>query len=321
MKDHSIKLALLATLADGEFYSGEWLGSQFGISRAAISKHIKGIQAWGVDIFRVQGKGYQLAQPMDLLNQEHIQQQVSNPLFVYPVIDSTNQFLLDRVGELESGSVCLAEHQEQGRGRRGRVWYSPFGTNLYLSMYWKLEAGMAAAMGLSLVVGMAVIDALESLGIQGVKVKWPNDLYYQDKKLAGILVEMSGQADGPANLVIGMGMNLVMVKESEDKVGQPWISLSEVIGHNKVDRNRLAIAFIDAWTQTLRDYQLSGMGNFVERWKRLDNFIDRPIKLIMGNREICGIDRGINETGAVLLETENGIEAFIGGEISLRSNE
>lgn len=318
MKDHSVKLAILNTLAQGGFHSGEQLGEQLNLTRAAISKHIKGIQDWGVDIFRVQGKGYQLAHPMQLLDQQRLSQALSTPVTLIPIIDSTNQYLLDRVDQLQSGSVCIAEYQAKGRGRRGREWISPFGTNLYLSMYWRLDAGMAAAMGLSLVVGVAIVEALEKLGLSGVKLKWPNDLYYQDRKLAGILVEMSGQAGAAAHLVIGMGMNLSMA-ESTEGITQPWASLSEVAQSQSFDRNQLTITLIKTLHQALSDYELYGMQGFVERWNRLDNFIGRPIKLIMGPREIVGISQGINEQGAVLLETEQGIESFIGGEISLRA--
>jgi BirA family biotin operon repressor/biotin-[acetyl-CoA-carboxylase] ligase len=319
MKAHHIKMALLATLSDGEFYSGEALGAQLGISRAAVSKHIKGIQAWGVDIFRVQGKGYQLAQAIDLLIEEQLQQVSQVPVMLHPIIDSTNQYLLDRVQDLASGTVCVAEYQSKGRGRRGRQWISPFGANLYLSMYWRLDAGMAAAMGLSLVIGVAVVEALESLGIDGVKLKWPNDLYYQDKKLAGILVELSGQSGGAAHLVIGMGMNLMM-RQEDTQIDQPWTTLSQVMNEKTIDRNRLASRIIQVWQHALTEYESNGMGEFVERWNRIDNFLGRPIKLIMGANEIRGICRGINQQGAVLLETDKGIESFIGGEISLRSD-
>lgn len=318
MKEHTIKLAILKALSRGDFISGEELGEQFGISRAAISKHIKGIQAWGVDIFRVQGKGYQLSNPLQLLDEAVLKNQLTYAVELIPIIDSTNQYLLDRVDELESGAVCLAEYQAKGRGRRGREWVSPFGSNLYMSMFWRLDAGMAAAMGLSLVVGVAIVEALEELGLNDVKLKWPNDLYYQDRKLAGILVEMSGQAGGAANLVIGMGMNLMMSEQTEG-ITQPWASLSEVANESSIDRNQLAITMINTLHKALSDYELYGMAGFVERWNRLDNFLGRPIKLIMGPREITGIARGINEQGAVLLETDEGIEAFIGGEISLRS--
>jgi len=317
MKDHSIKLTILKSLSQGGFHSGEELGEKLGISRAAISKHIKGIQTWGVDIFRVQGKGYQLAKPMHLLNHDIIQTQASNHIELIPIIDSTNQYLLDRINILDSGSVCLSEYQIKGRGRRGKEWISPFGSNLYLSMYWRLDAGIAAAMGLSLVVGVAIVEALEQLNLKGVKLKWPNDLYYQDRKLAGILVEMSGQAGSAANLVIGMGLNLMMAEKTEG-ITQPWASLSEVAGKQEIDRNQLAITMIQTLNKALLDYELQGMQGFVERWNRLDNFIHRPVRLIMGQRDIIGISHGINEQGAVLLETENGLETYIGGEISLR---
>jgi BirA family biotin operon repressor/biotin-[acetyl-CoA-carboxylase] ligase len=320
MKEHHMKLAILSKLADGRFYSGEMLGAALGISRAAISKHIQGIQAWGVDIFRVQGKGYQLAQPMYLLNQDYIQQHVSVPVHLHPIINSTNQYLLERIGDVESGTVCLAEYQSQGRGRRGRHWISPFGSNLYLSMYWCLDAGMAAAMGLSLVVGVAVVEALQQLGIEGVKVKWPNDLYYRDQKLAGILVEISGQAGDSAHLVIGMGMNLSMSSDDR-RIDQPWTSLSQVVGTREIDRNALAIALIRAWSNALHQYESEGMKHSVEQWNAMDNFLDRPVKLLMGKNVISGIERGIDQHGALLLETDQGIESFVGGEISLRSLE
>ncbi len=320
MREHTIKLAILKALSTGDFISGEELGEQLGVSRAAISKHIKGIQDWGIDIFRVQGKGYQLSKPLQLLDESILKTSLDTPVELIPIIDSTNQYLLDRVNELESGSVCIAEYQAKGRGRRGREWVSPFGSNLYMSMFWRLDAGMAAAMGLSLVVGVAIVEALEKLGLNGVKLKWPNDLYYQDRKLAGILVEMSGQAGGAANLVIGMGMNLMMSEQIEG-ITQPWASLTEVADKEYIDRNQLAITMINTLYSALSDYEIYGMSGFVERWNRLDNFLDRPIKLIMGPREITGIAKGINEQGAVLLETGNGVESFIGGEISLRGTE
>ncbi|NRF64522.1 bifunctional biotin--[acetyl-CoA-carboxylase] ligase/biotin operon repressor BirA [Vibrio coralliilyticus] len=320
MKEHSVKLSILKALSQGGFHSGEELGDELGVSRAAISKHIKGIQAWGVDVFSVQGKGYQLAKPMQLLNQDVLQACLVNRVELIPIIDSTNQYLLDRVDSLESGSVCLAEYQAKGRGRRGREWVSPFGSNLYLSMFWRLDAGMAAAMGLSLVVGVAIVEALEEMGLAGIKLKWPNDLYYQDKKLAGILVEMSGQAGAAANLVIGMGLNLMM-SEATEGITQPWASLDEVADNQQIDRNQLAISMINTLHKALDDYECYGMAGFVERWNRLDNFINRPVKLLMGPREISGTARGINEQGAVLLETQNGLETFIGGEISLRPNQ
>ncbi|CCN34156.1 bifunctional biotin--[acetyl-CoA-carboxylase] synthetase/biotin operon repressor [Vibrio nigripulchritudo ATCC 27043] len=320
MKVDSVKYNIIKQLADGEFHSGEALGEKFGISRAAISKHIKSIQELGLDVYSVQRKGYRLPSPLSLLDEALLSSGSQRSLKVFPVIGSTNQYLLERTHELNSGDACLAEYQSQGRGRRGRQWVSPFGSNLYVSMFWRLEAGMAAAMGLSLVVGVSVVEAFESLGIHGVKLKWPNDLYYQDKKLAGILVEISGQAGAAANLVIGMGLNIAM-PDSTENITQPWTSLGQILPNENIDRNALASAILTAWERSLNDYEVNGMKGFVERWNRLDNFLDRPVKLIMGPKELKGIAKGIDEQGGILIETENGVETFIGGEISLRGAE
>ncbi|WMN87189.1 bifunctional biotin--[acetyl-CoA-carboxylase] ligase/biotin operon repressor BirA [Vibrio parahaemolyticus] len=319
-KEHATKLHILKTLSDGEFHSGEALGHDLGISRAAIAKHIKGLSEWGVDIYRIQGRGYQLAHPMQLLDETRLTDSSEPKLELIPVIDSTNQYLLERVNESEKGRVCVAEYQASGRGRRGRQWVSPFGSNLYLSMYWRLDAGMAAAMGLSLVIGIAAVEALEEMGIQGVKLKWPNDLYYQDKKLAGILVEMSGQAGGAANLVIGMGLNIGMPDKQPD-IDQPWTTLNQVCADLRLDRTQLALTLIEHWKTILLDYEMMGLAGFVDRWNRLDNFIGRPVKLIMGAREVKGIVQGIDQQGGVVLETDNGLETYIGGEISLRKGD
>ncbi|MGR5239115.1 bifunctional biotin--[acetyl-CoA-carboxylase] ligase/biotin operon repressor BirA [Vibrio alfacsensis] len=319
-KEHSVKLHILKTLSDGEFHSGEALGQGLGISRAAIAKHVKGLNDWGVDIYRIQGRGYQLAQPLQLLNEYELVKRSVTQVELISVIDSTNQYLLERVNDSEKGRVCLAEYQAKGRGRRGRQWISPFGTNLYLSMYWRLDAGMAAAMGLSLVVGIAAVEAIESMGVRGVKLKWPNDIYYQDKKLAGILVEMSGQAGGAAHLVIGMGLNIGM-PDLQSEIDQPWTTLNQVSDDLSIDRTQLAINLIDHWKVALEEYEMTGLAGFVERWNRLDNFLGRPVKLLMGPREIHGVVQGIDHQGGVVLETEKGLETYIGGEISLRKGD
>ncbi len=316
MKGHNVKLAIVKILSCGSFVSGEAIGMALGISRAAVSKHIKGLQDWGLDIYRVHGKGYRLSQPLELLDSNVIQQFTQNKVELIPVIDSTNQYLLNRINTLKSGAVCIAEYQSHGRGRRGRQWVSPFGSNLYFSMYWKLEAGIAAAMGLSLVVGVAIVEALESHGLKNIKLKWPNDLYYQDKKLAGILVEMNGQAGGAADLVIGLGLNINM-PESIEGIDQPWTSLSYV-SDCLPSKNELAVTLINKCSEALLDYEYNGIQGFIPRWNRLDNFLNRQVKLVMGSREVHGTVQGINEQGAVLIATDKGVESFIGGEISLR---
>ncbi|WP_446913977.1 bifunctional biotin--[acetyl-CoA-carboxylase] ligase/biotin operon repressor BirA [Klebsiella pneumoniae] len=320
MKDHTIPLTLISILADGEFHSGEQLGEQLGMSRAAINKHIQTLRDWGVDVFTVPGKGYSLPEPIHLLDEKKISQEIDHGrVTVLPVIDSTNQYLLDRLDELTSGDACVAEYQQVGRGRRGRKWFSPFGANLYLSMYWRLEQGPAAAIGLSLVIGIVIAEVLQQLGAEQVRVKWPNDIYLQDRKLSGILVELTGKTGDAAQIVSGAGINLVMRRVESDVVNQGWISLQEA--GVVIDRNLLAARLIKELRLGLELFEQEGLAPYLPRWEKLDNFIHRPVKLIIGDKEIYGISRGIDAQGALLLEQDGVIKAWVGGEISLRSAE
>ena len=296
MKDNTVPLKLIALLANGEFHSGEQLGETLGMSRAAINKHIQTLRDWGVDVFTVPGKGYSLPEPIQLLNAEQILGQLDGgSVTVLPVIDSTNQYLL------------------------GRKWFSPFGANLYLSMFWRLEQGPAAAIGLSLVIGIVMAEVLRKLGADKVRVKWPNDLYLQDRKLAGILVELTGKTGDAAQIVIGAGINMAMRRVEESVVNQGWITLQEA-GIN-LDRNTLAAMLIRELRAALELFEQEGLAPYLSRWEKLDNFINRPVKLIIGDKEIFGISRGIDKQGALLLEQDGIIKPWMGGEISLRSAE
>ena len=320
MKDYTVPLTLISILADAEFHSGEQLGERLGMSRAAINKHIQTLRDWGVDVFTVPGKGYSLPEPIQLLDEEQIARQIEHGrVTVLPVIDSTNQYLLDRLSELQSGDACVAEYQQAGRGRRGRKWFSPFGSNLYLSMYWRLEQGPAAAIGLSLVIGIVIAEVLQSLGADKVRVKWPNDLYLQDRKLSGILVELTGKTGDEAQIVSGAGINLMMRRVESDVVNQGWISLQEA--GISIDRNQLAACLIKELRAGFKLFENEGLAPYLGRWEKLDNFINRPVKLIIGDKEIFGISRGIDAQGALLLEQEGVIKPWIGGEISLRGAE
>ncbi|MBK4786284.1 MAG: bifunctional biotin--[acetyl-CoA-carboxylase] ligase/biotin operon repressor BirA [Pantoea sp. Pent] len=317
MKDHSVPLKLVALLADGEFHSGEQLGEALGMSRAAVNKHIQTLKSWGLDVYTVTGKGYSLPAPIQLLNEEAILAHLHQAdLAVIPVIDSTNQYLLDRMDQLNSGYACIAEYQQAGRGRRGRKWFSPFGANLYMSMYWRLEQGPAAAMGLSLVIGIVMAEVIQSLGAADVRVKWPNDLYLQDRKLAGILVELTGKTGDAAQIVMGAGINLVMRGEGTAEINQGWINLQEA--GIEINRNELAARLINRLREALPLFERDGLAPFVGCWEALDNFIHRPVKLLIGDREVHGIARGIDKQGGLLLEQDGEIKSWVGGEISLR---
>lgn len=317
MKDHNVPLKLVDILSDGEFHSGEQLGERLGMSRAAINKHIQTLKSWGLDVYTVTGKGYSLSAPIQLLDEQAILSQVTQGnVSVIPVIDSTNQYLLERMHQMESGAACIAEYQQAGRGRRGRQWFSPFGANLYMSMYWRLEQGPAAAMGLSLVIGIIMAETLRSLGADDVRVKWPNDIYLNDRKLAGILVELTGKTGDAAQIVIGAGINLAMRTADASQINQGWINLQEA--GVTVNRNELAARLINSLREALPLFEQEGLTPFVARWAALDNFINRPVKLLIGEREVHGIARGVDSQGGLLLEQDGEIKAWVGGEISLR---
>lgn len=317
MKDNNVPLKLIALMANGEFHSGEQLGEALGMSRAAINKHIQTLKSWGLDVYTVTGKGYSLPAPIQLLDEETILSHLHQPdLAVIPVIDSTNQYLLERMDQLPSGYACIAEYQQAGRGRRGRKWFSPFGANLYMSMYWRLEQGPAAAMGLSLVIGIIMAEVIQSLGAPDVRVKWPNDLYLKDRKLAGILVELTGKTGDAAQIVIGAGVNLLMRSEGTAEINQGWINLQEA--GIDIDRNELAAKLLNSLREALPVFERDGLAPFVTRWEALDNFINRPVKLLIGDREVHGIARGIDKQGGLLLEQNGEVKSWVGGEISLR---
>ena len=309
---------LLALLADGEFHSGEKIGELLGVSRTSVNNYIKALQEIGLDIYKVTGKGYCSATPLALLNQQIIRDvSGKNNVHVEQILPSTNEYLLDKIPHLENGQTCITEYQTAGRGRRGRQWVSPFASHLYFSMYWRLEAGIEKASGLSLLVGIAVVNTLEKLGIHGVGLKWPNDLYYQGKKLAGILIELNAQASEMCHCVIGIGINIRMPAHQAEAIDQPWSDLN-TINQQAVDRNQLSGLLIIELQTLLADYEEKGLAPFLERWFELDCFLNKEVNLIMAENIKKGICRGINEQGALMLEVNEQVTPYIGGEISLR---
>ncbi|WP_339726295.1 bifunctional biotin--[acetyl-CoA-carboxylase] ligase/biotin operon repressor BirA [uncultured Paraglaciecola sp.] len=312
---------LLSILADNTFHSGETLGARLGISRAAISNHIKVLSSLGLDIFSVTGKGYSLAQPLTLLETHKIREQLASThtadIEVLNVIGSTNQYLKDKSIDINNGHTCLAEAQTAGRGRHGRKWVSPYAASLYLSMHWSFAGGYSVLGGLSLAVGVAIVEALNQCGVQGLQLKWPNDIYAQGKKLAGVLIEVEGQIGSECQAIIGIGLNVALPKNIQE-IGQPWIDLSH-LSDPLIDRNILAGTLISELTNTLSLFESSGLEPFINKWRELDIYANQAIKLVIGQNTVSGIGRGIDTSGAILLETQQGIKAYHGGEISVRA--
>ncbi len=328
----AIREHLIRALASGEFVSGQEVGNQLGISRTAISTHVKALINMGLDIFSVTGKGYKLAQPLYLLNKNKIllfmshevtasKNNLTPEIEVHSLIDSTNDYLMRRLpNQLTQGQVCLAEYQSAGRGRRGRQWVSPFGSQIYLSMYWYLEQGLYAAMGLSLLSALAVSDAVFAVSGVQVQLKWPNDIYIDGVKLAGILIDLDGQALEPSHSVIGIGLNLDMPAEAAQKIDQRWTDLQSH-SETKIDRNALSAQLISCLHARLQQHQSEGLITMLDEWHAHDVYLNKRVKLLTGERITKGICRGINNQGALLLEIDGQIKPIYGGEVSLRGDE
>ncbi|MCG8428263.1 MAG: bifunctional biotin--[acetyl-CoA-carboxylase] ligase/biotin operon repressor BirA [Chromatiales bacterium] len=320
---------IIQLLADGKFHSGEELAAALGVSRAAIWKHLKQLKSdYSLTLFSVRGRGYRLSQPLELLDEAAILESISedarariDQLEVQQQIDSTNSYLmaLGMTGA-PSGYVCLAEQQTAGRGRRGRAWVSPFGSNIYLSILWRYNVGIAALSGISIAAGVAVAKALEAQGITGVGLKWPNDILVDGRKLAGLLMEVAGEQSGPSRVVLGVGLNTLLAADDAEDIDQPWIDLTRVAGDQKISRNHLSGLLISELIKMLSRFEAEGLTKVSQEWKRFDIYYDQPVVIKLSEqKQITGIHKGIDASGALLLQTGSEIKAYHGGEVSLRA--
>lgn len=322
----STRYRLIGLLADGGFHSGQSLGLRLGISRAAVWKHIKSLDQLGLEVHAVRGRGYRLAEPIEPLDSDVIQAQLSaslrpriQALEVLPAVDSTSDHLKRELASLANGTyrVCLAEWQHAGRGRRGRRWISPYGSNLYLSLAAQVNEATLGAGGLSLAVAIAVAEALQDCGLHGAGLKWPNDIYYQGRKLAGILLDLSGESGGPYSIVIGIGINLKIPAVAAREIDQPWADLSQ--SGITVNRNQLSVQIISSLVRTLELFNEHGLRAFIKDWERLDLVSGRTVELHHEHKPmITGVARGIDSRGALLIEHDGTTRSYHAGEVSLR---
>lgn len=314
--------AVLECLADGQFHSGQHLGQTLAISRAAVNQHVQKLQQLGLDVFSVSGKGYRLAQPLELLAIDRIADVAKvdrKKLSVKSVVGSSNDEIRELISQqaLTPGYGLFAEAQTAGRGRRGKQWHSPFGSNLYISVYWPLNEGINRAMGLSLVVGIAVADCLRSLGITGVGVKWPNDVYVKERKIAGVLVDIDSRSDGAVDCTIGVGVNLHMPSLVAERIDQQWTDVAQELATGW-SRNDIAGRLYRHLLIALKQFTQDGFSDFQQRWRELDIYYQRQVTLLMGQRRVTGECRGIDENGAILIQQQDKLTRYFGGEISLR---
>lgn len=313
--------AALSLLSDGEFHSGEELGERLNMSRAAVWKILKKFKQLGIDIVSVKGKGYRIKGGLDLLDESQIQakHKAALTIKVLTQLDSTNSYLL-RLEHPEK-QVCLAESQTAGRGRRGRTWVSPFAQNIYASIGWGFEGGIAALEGLSLAIGVAVLRCLHRAGVSDLSLKWPNDILYKNKKLGGILIEMSGDPSGYCLSVVGVGINVSMGHCYSESIGQPWVALNDIFIEQAIPvigRNELVSSLLGELRLVLSTYQQEGFSAYRCEWMKFASYLNEVVDIYIGNNIQTGIFRGVDSSGALLLDIDGDERIFHGGEVSLR---
>jgi BirA family biotin operon repressor/biotin-[acetyl-CoA-carboxylase] ligase len=314
---------LYRVLADGAFHSGEALARGFGVSRASVWNAVRELGAMQLEVFAVRGRGYRLAHPVSLLDAARVARHLGARAAAFSIevceaVDSTNTALLARAGA-PTRTVLAAEWQSGGRGRRGRAWHAGLGGALTFSLAWRFARGAAGLSGLSLAVGLAIARALEAAGAQGISLKWPNDVLWRGRKLAGILVELAGDALGPALAVIGIGLNVRLAPATRERIGRGAADLASVLGEAP-DRNRLLALLLLELEQVLSRFERSGFGALRAQWRRYDAHEGRRVTLLLpdGTRA-RGTARAVAEDGALVLETRAGLRRFHGGEVSLRA--
>lgn len=314
--------SLLALLSDGEWHSGEALAALLGVSRTAVWKQLNRLMDRGVLLERTRGRGYRLIEAPDILDRHAILSGIDKnrsqrvTLDVHKKIDSTNRALMsDKDPGSDAIRLCVADHQSAGRGRRGRHWISPPGENVYLSMGVGLTGGFAELGGLSLVVGLAVAQALESMGLANPRLKWPNDILVNARKLSGVLIELQGELDGAIRVVIGVGINVHMGNK-EQRVDQPWISLDQASPDRSWQRNEIIAHVVNHVLGSLDRFERGGFEVFQAAWQVRDALFGWPLRTEPGS--YIGLGDGVDQTGAYRLKTTEGEVLLNSGEISIR---
>lgn len=322
----TISYELIRALAPGRFCSGEALAYELGVTRNAVWKRVASLRAAGIDVHAVRGKGYRLADPMELLTQDSMLADFDPvvlgslaQLEILDSVDSTNSYLmkLARRGGA-SGTAVFSEWQSAGRGRRGRSWVSPWGANLYFSVLWRFDPAPQNIQLLGLALAAALAQRFDqTLGLDGIRVKWPNDLYYDNRKLAGILLEVSGEAGGECVVVAGVGVNVAMPCRGDHVIDQPWTDLSRAAGAS-VSRNRAASIALQAVLDALGRFAICGFNSFAASWDAYDLLFGRFVTVQAGAKTFSGYAAGIDDSGALIVSLGQSTERFFSGDVSVR---
>lgn len=314
---------LLHLLQDGQIHSGEDLAEYLGVSRAAIWKHIKKLQDYGLPLAGKTSAGYCLSHAIELLSEQKILSQIDDNLALTELeilsnTESTNSVLMQRIGnESIHEHIVLAEYQERGRGRRGNEWLGSYAGGIFLSLGWSFSETPNHLGLLSLYIGNLVIAALEQTGINDLQLKWPNDIYFSEQKLAGILIEMRGEAGGAYEVVIGIGINYEVANKENINIPQAWTDIASIT-ETKPSRNNVVAVLIENLIRGMRLFSSKSAEEILSSWEQHDYLLDRLVDIKQGEITHSGKVIGIDSTGALIVEINEQPKHFSSGEVSVR---
>jgi len=322
---NTLTFPILRLLTDGKFHSGAAIAQHFKVSRTTVWNALQDAETLGIEIFSVRGRGYKLPQAVTLLDESAIlnaigEQRAWFKLEVHDHLESTNTYLMKKISSGQAHATCVvANLQTKGRGRRGRNWQAGLGASLTFSLLWRFQCGASALSGLSLAVGVALIRTLHSLGIAQAQLKWPNDVLIGREKLAGILIELQGDMEGPSTAVIGVGINLKLPASIKQQIDQPAIDLNTVTAQ-AINPNELLGSLLKHLAEVLSDFEQHGFANVRDEWIKHHAYHQQAVKMLHPDgRETLGTVVDVAEDGILLVKTALGVQRFSSGEISLRA--
>ncbi|MGQ0833694.1 MAG: biotin--[acetyl-CoA-carboxylase] ligase [Gammaproteobacteria bacterium] len=324
----SLAACVFRCLADGRFHSGEDLARELAVTRSAIWKATAALRSLGLEIFAVRNRGYRLRSACEPLDDGRIRDGLSQraredlaSLEVEWALASTNDALLARPPpRAGSAAAVFAEYQSAGRGRRGRAWLAPPGGAICVSLSWTFPEVPRDLSALSLVIGVCVLRALRDLGARELELKWPNDVLCAHRKLVGVLIELRAESAGPTSAVIGIGLNCAIAPKLRAAIAATGLEPADLAdaGISAARRNEVAARVLDACILGLQEFERDGARGFLQEWQRADALRDRTVTVHFAEGASRGVARGVDLTGALLIEAPDGVRKFISGDITVR---